>query len=273
MLAPNTLLQNRYLILSKIGQGGMGTVYQALDQRLRSSVAIKQMLPSAEEETERLSAQRAFEREAQLLAGLRHPALPRVIDHFIDERGQFLVMEYIPGDDLGLMLRLRREPFPLDDVLHWADQLFHVLDYLHRRQPLILHRDIKPQNLKLAGEGEIVLLDFGLAKGSSAVQSRVSSTGSIFGYTPQYAPLEQIQGTGTDPRSDLYALAATLYHLMTNVAPADALTRATAVLSGKPDPLFPAREFNAQVPATVSDVLAQAMALNPNERPGSVTRS
>ena len=105
MLAPNTLLQNRYLIVSKIGHGGMGTVYQALDQRLRSSVAIKQMLPSTEEETERLSAQRAFEREAQLLAGLRHPALPRVIDHFIDERGQFLVMEYIPGDDLGLMLR------------------------------------------------------------------------------------------------------------------------------------------------------------------------
>src|SRR5688572_33273559 len=108
----------------------MGMVYQAIDQRLRSAVAIKQMLPSAEEAAERLSAQRAFEREAQLLAGLRHPALPRVIDHFIDERGQFLVMEYIPGDDQGLLPRLRRAPFRAAVVLHWSDHLSESPDYL-----------------------------------------------------------------------------------------------------------------------------------------------
>jgi len=204
MLAPDTLIHGRYRIIRAIGKGGMGAVYEAFDLRLQSPVALKQMVV----EGEQLS--RAFAREAQLLASLRHQALPRVIDHFVDDQGQFLVMEFIPGDDLAALLQKRGAPFPIDQVLSWADTLLDALSYLHPQQPPVIHRDIKPQNMKLTPRDEIILLDFGLAKGAPAAQTR-SMTGSVFGYTPQYTLLEQIKGVGTEPRSDLYALAATLY--------------------------------------------------------------
>ena len=160
MLPVNTLLQGRYLIVEQIGRGGMGAVYKATDTRLRATVALKETLVAGD------PARRAFEREAQLLAGLRHSALPRVSDHFMEGDGQFLVMEFIPGEDLAAMLAQRSVPFPADDVLRWADQLLDALDYLHSQQPPIIHRDIKPQNTKLTARGEIILLDFGLAKGA-----------------------------------------------------------------------------------------------------------
>ncbi len=259
MLPNNTLLQGRYLIVEQIGRGGMGAVYKATDTRLRSTIALKETLVGGE------MLLKAFEREAQLLAGLRHPALPRVSDHFIDDSGQFLVMEFIPGDDLATLLLKRGSPFPFGDVLRWGDQLLDALDYLHSRQPPVVHRDIKPQNMKLTDRGEIILLDFGLAKGA-AMQTRVTGTSSIFGYTPHYAPLEQIQGTGTDPRSDLYSLAATLYHLLTGQAPIDALTRAAAKINDEPDPLLAANIVTPDVPPAVADVLTRAMAQNASQR-------
>lgn len=259
MLPNNTLLQGRYLIVEQIGRGGMGAVYKATDMRLRSTIALKETLVGGE------LLLKAFEREAQLLAGLRHPALPHVSDHFIDESGQFLVMEFIPGDDLATLLLKRGSPFPFGDVLRWGDQLLDALDYLHSRQPPVVHRDIKPQNMKLTDRGEIILLDFGLAKGA-AMQTRVTGTSSIFGYTPHYAPLEQIQGTGTDPRSDLYSLAATMYHLLTGQAPIDALTRAAAKINDEPDPLLPANSATPDVPPAVADVLSHAMGQNANLR-------
>jgi serine/threonine protein kinase len=259
MLPDNTLLQGRYLIVEQIGRGGMGAVYKATDTRLRATVALKETLVGGE------MLLKAFEREAQLLAGLRHPALPRVSDHFIEETGQFLVMEFIPGDDLATLLLKRGSPFPFGDVLRWGDQLLDALDYLHSRQPPVVHRDIKPQNMKLTDRGEIILLDFGLAKGA-AMQTRATGASSIFGYTPHYAPLEQIQGTGTDPRSDLYSLAATLYHLLTGQSPIDALTRAAAKINDEPDPLLPANVANPDVPPAIADVLTRAMAQNANQR-------
>jgi serine/threonine protein kinase len=262
MLAPDTLVQGRYRNVRQIGQGGMGAVYQAVDQRLGNIVALKQTLVGGPQFS------KAFEREARLLAMLRHPALPKVIDHFSDETGQFLVMEFIPGDDLATLLAARGGPFPLEEVLRWADQLLDVLDYMHSQQPPIIHRDIKPQNIKITPRGEVILLDFGLAKGS-AQQSSTSTTGSVFGYTPQYAPLEQIQGAGTDPRSDLYALAATLHYMLTYAAPVNALTRASAVLGHQPDPLRPARELRPNIPAAVDTVLNQALALDIGARPAS----
>src|SRR6187549_4187828 len=260
MLTPDTILQGRYRVVRQLGQGGMGAVYEAVDQRLDTTVALKETLFS----DERL--RRQFEREARLLARLHHPALPRVSDHFSEGEGQFLVMQYIPGDDLSEMMAQRRGPFPAEQVLTWADQLLDALDYLHTQEPQIVHRDIKPQNLKLTGRGQIILLDFGLAKGQSGGLSVVTTSASIYGYTPNYAPLEQIQGLGTDSRSDLYALAATLYHLLTGVKPPDALTRAAAIVNGQADPLVKASEANAAIASEVDEVLAKAMAQNREQR-------
>jgi serine/threonine protein kinase len=260
MLQPRRVLQDRYLIEKQIGAGGMGAVYLAIDQETETTVAIKETI-SAD-----LRLGRAFEREAQLLSILRHPALPRVMNYFTEGEGQFIVMEYIAGDDLSEIVD-RKEPYPVADVLRWADELLDALDYLHNQKVPVVHRDIKPQNLKLKSNGKIVLLDFGLAKGTPNDLSRLTMTKSIFGYSRNYAPLEQIQGKGTDPRSDLYALGATLYHLMTGEPPLDALTRATAVLSGEVDLLKKADVINPQIPAAVSEILHQALALNPSLRP------
>src|SRR5688572_21728816 len=261
MLTPQTLLQGRYRIIRQLGQGGMGAVYGAVDERLDTTVALKETLFA----DERLRKQ--FEREARLLARMHHPALPRVSDHFAEGEGQFLVMHFIAGDDLAEMIAKRRGPFPTEEVLTWADQLLDALDYLHTQDPQIIHRDIKPQNLKLTPRGQIILLDFGLAKGQAGEISRITTTSaSIYGYTPNYAPLEQIQGLGTDARSDIYALAATLYHLMTSVKPPDALTRAAAIVNGQPDPLKPAHEVNSSVPAGIGAALQKALAQNRDQR-------
>ena len=254
MLTPETILQGRYRIVRQLGQGGMGAVYEAIDQRLDTTVALKETLFA----DERLRKQ--FEREARLLARLHHPALPRVSDHFSEGDGQFLVMQFIPGDDLSEMMTRRRGPFPSAQVLTWADQLLDALDYLHTQDPQIVHRDIKPQNLKLTTRGQIILLDFGLAKGQAGDISRVTTSASIFGYTPNYAPLEQIQGLGTDARSDLYSLGATLYHLVTGVKPPDALTRAAAIVNGQPDPLQLASVANPTVSPDLDTFLTKAMA-------------
>src|SRR6476646_6529463 len=250
MLTPETILQGRYRVIRQLGQGGMGAVYEAVDQRLDTTVALKETLFT----DERL--RRQFEREARLLARLHQPSLPRVSDHFSEADGQLVVMQFIPGDDLSEMMNRKRGPFPVNQVLTWADQLLDALDYLHTQDPQIIHRDIKPQNLKFTSRGQIILLDFGLAKGQAGDISRVTTASSIFGYTPNYAPLEQIQGLGTDPRSDLYSLAATLYHLMTGVKPPDALTRAAAVVNGQADPLLRASEANAEVSPDLDEVLA-----------------
>jgi serine/threonine protein kinase len=265
VLSPNTVLQNRYRIVRQLGQGGMGTVYEAVDQRLSSVVAIKEMRAATDE------ARNAFEREASLLANLRHPALPNDIDHFSEDDEQYLVMEFIPGEDLGQLLELRGRPFAADDVLRWADDLLKALEYLHGHNPPILHRDIKPSNLKLTREGELFLLDFGLAKGAAGQMPTLLTSRSVKGYTPVYSPLEQIHGGGTDPRSDLYSVGATLYHLLTGVLPVDAPTRFNALDDLQADPLLPADQVNPEVPSLIAQILSQALAMNRRNRPASAS--
>lgn len=260
MLASDTVLQGRYRIIRQLGQGGMGAVYEATDERLDTTVALKETLFTDEK------LRKQFEREARLLARMHHPALPRVSDHFNESDGQFLVMQYIAGEDLAEMLTQRQGPFSQTEVLRWAEQLCDALDYLHTQDPQIIHRDIKPQNLKLTARGQIVLLDFGLAKGSAGQMSVVTTSASIFGYTPNYAPLEQVQGLGTDPRSDIYALSATLFHLLTNIKPPDALSRASAIVNGLPDPLPLANAVNPQVSAAVAAVLSRGMSQKRDDR-------
>jgi serine/threonine protein kinase len=264
MLSPDSILQNRYRIVRELGRGGMGTVYEALDQRVNCIVALKETGTGGGEE-----ARRAFEREASLLGNLRHSALPKVTDYFTERDGDFLVMEFIPGYDLEELIESRDSAFPQTQVLRWADELLRVLEYLHKQDPPILHRDIKPSNLKLTRQGELFLLDFGLAKGAVGQMSTLATSRSVRGYTPVYASLEQIHGYGTDARSDIYSLGATLYHLITGVAPVDAPRRFHVIEEEEPDPLARIEKLNPQASKHVSDVIHQAMAVNRKQRQAS----
>lgn len=257
MLKTGVILHGRYRVVSQIGQGGMGSVYKAVDTHIDASktnptVAIKQAFVLNEQ------ANKAFESEARLLFTLRHPVLPQVKDFFVEENTQFLVMEFIEGHDLGHMLHESTQGIAVETVLGWADQLLDALNYLHNQTPPIIHRDIKPANIKLTPSNRIMLLDFGLAKGES--------NRSLMAFTVHYAPKEQIQGTGTDARSDLYALGATLYHLMTGHKVEGAMTRLAAVSNIQQDPQQPAHMINPRIPLPVSEALAIAMALEPDAR-------
>jgi serine/threonine protein kinase len=260
LLAPDTILQSRYRVTRHLGQGGMGAVYEAIDLRLGHTVALKQTLTNDEDQWKQ------FEREARLLAWLNHPALPRVSDYFTEGHRAFFVMQFVEGHDLAEIIAAQPGPLPRNAVVAWADQLLDALIYLHTHERQIIHRDIKPHNLKITARGQIVLLDFGLAKTQTADSSGDISCTSVFGYTPRYAPLEQIQDLGTSPQSDIYALGATLYHLLTGVKPPDALARATALVSARPNPLKPADEIVAAVGVELGAILTRAMAQNPNDR-------
>ncbi len=235
-------------------------MYLAIDQRLGSAVALKRTFFSGDE-----MLADAFEREARTLARLRHNALPKVSDHFTEDDTQYLIMEHIAGDDLAKRLEVSEKPFPVGWVLFWADQLLDALGYMHSQEPPVIHRDIKPQNLKLTGENTIILLDFGLSKNTLG-ETRASSTASVVGYTPHFAPMEQIRGMGTNPRSDIYSLSATLYQLLTNVVPPDVLARADELLSGKPDPIQPLDEINPEISGEISDIILKGMAISQEHR-------
>jgi len=254
-LQPETILHERYQIIKKLGQGGMGAVYLAWDETLETKVAVKTNFNPAPESVEQ------FLREAQLLAALRHQNLPRVTDYFVIGEEQYLVMDYIPGDDLGL--RLKEEGRQrLADVLRWASQLNSALSYMHSQDPPVTHRDIKPANIKLTSEGEAILVDFGIAKVAS-VQSQ-TATGAA-GYTPGYAPPEQYGQGRTGPHSDQFSMAATIYTLLTRTKPADSIQR----VLGK-DALTPAQAINPSIPLNVADALLKAMSLQPGERFSSI---
>lgn len=261
------ILNQNYEIQQQVGGGGGGNVYEAFDQNLQKRVAIKHLLLDG------LTAIKAFKREAQLLANLDHPCLPRVLDHFEHDLGQFLVMDYIDGDDLSQRLEAQNGPLEVQQVLTWADQLLDLLDYLQTAHATpIIHRDIKPANIKITPRGQLKLIDFGLAK--SAMSTQVNSVlKSIHGYTQTYAPPEQIYQTGTDERSDLFALGATLYHLLTGRPPSDgnnktidALIRDAAVIQSKPDPIVAPMLLNPAIPEPISQAIMRAMALKKEER-------
>lgn len=266
MLFPNTILQERYRVVRELGHGGMGYVYEAIDQRVNCIVAIKETMTSDNAES-----RRAFEREAALLANLRHRGLPKVMDYFSENEGDFLVMEFIAGRDLAELLDARGRAFSQSEVLHCGDELLSILVYLHSHEPPILHRDIKPSNLKLSEDGELFLLDFGLAKGALGQMPTLVTSRSVRGYTPVYAPLEQILGQGTDPRSDLYSVAATLYHLLSAAPPVDAPTRFHATEEERPDPLRRIQDLNPCVSPDVDSIVLNAMSLSRKQRPATAS--
>jgi eukaryotic-like serine/threonine-protein kinase len=246
-----SLLHNRYRIEQIIAQGGMGAIYQAVDESLGVKVAVKENLFSTEEST------RQFRREATMLAGLRHPNLPRVTDHFvIPDQGQYLVMDFIEGDDLKQLIAKRGRLVEDEAVLIGAT-ICDALTYLHTRQPEIVHRDIKPGNIKVAPDEQVYLVDFGLAKESSSGQSTTLGAQAL---TPGFAPPEQY-GTGTDPRSDIYSLGATLFAALAGQIPEDALARAMGSAE-----LTPLRKYNPAVSERTAAVIEKAMAVDINQR-------
>lgn len=248
-LQPGSVLNNRYRIQGQLGKGGMGAVFLAFDETLHLNVAVKQNLNLSPE------SERQFLREARLLATLRHPNLPRVTDYFVLESNQYLVMDYVEGEDLHTVAS--RRPPTAHEAVSWAVAVCDALEYLHSRQPPIIHRDVKPSNLKLHPEGSVVLVDFGIAKEASQGQT---STGAR-GLTPGFSPPEQYGGTRTDARSDQYALAATVYTLLTGRAPADSIERML-----NKEHLIPVRSLNPSVPVHVEEALQRALALEQEAR-------
>ncbi|MEP7342266.1 MAG: protein kinase [Acidobacteriota bacterium] len=255
-------MQNRYLIKRPLAQGGMFTVYEGEAVHLSNApVEVKETFFAEARLREQL------QQEASVLAQLSHPALPKVSDHFVEGAGQFLVMESIPGQDLESILKHNRargkSPFDWHQVMEWADQLLDALEYLHDRQPPVIHRNIKPRNLKLTPGGELFLIDFGLTEDATALAKPLRNAHA---YTLGYAPPEQIKGIGTDARSDLYSLGATLHHLLTGEMPDNARVREQVIQYGAPDLLSSVHELNPQVPEPVAEVILRALALNPAER-------
>ena len=252
-LSTGQSLNNRYQIIRLLGTGGMGSVYYAHDPVLDCYVAIKQLMPmpgNAGRMAEQM--QKQFLREAQTLAALHHPNLPRVTDYFIDGDLHYLVMDYIEGQSLLDLLIANKSGFAENLVLEWADQLLSALEYIHARN--VIHRDIKPANVRRTTDGHIFLVDFGLAKPYSLNNPHTLTMFHGIG-TPEYAPPEQYDPEShTDQRSDIYALGATLYHLLSGQAPVSA-TRRTA----DPESFRKLRQANANISPDVENVILRAM--------------
>ena len=252
-LDKNTLLHNRYRIIEILGQGGMGSVYRAIDENLGVPVALKENLFTTEEYT------RQFRLEAVILANLRHPNMPRVSDHFeLGDEGQYLVMDFIEGEDLRFRME-RLGTISEDDAVQIGGAICDAIAYLHTRKPSILHRDIKPGNVKITPDGHIFLVDFGLAKVYQG-NNQPTTTGAR-AMTPGYSPPEQYGTARTDPRTDIYSLGATLYAAISGIIPEDGLARAMDNAQ-----LTPLRKRNPKVTRRFAAVIEKAMAIDPSDR-------
>jgi serine/threonine protein kinase/Tol biopolymer transport system component len=252
-LEKNTLLHNRYRIIEILGQGGMGSVYSAVDENLGNTVAIKENLFTTDEYA------RQFRLEAVILANLKHPNLPRVYDHFVlGDLGQYLVMDFIEGEDLRQRME-RMGTISEDDAVQIGASICDALTFLHSRKPPILHRDIKPGNVKITPEGHIFLVDFGLAKVfQNAAQATTTGARAM---TPGYSPPEQYGTARTDPRTDIYSLGATLYASLCGIIPEDGLARAMDNAQ-----LTPLRKRNSNVSRRVAAAIEKAMGIDPSDR-------
>lgn len=252
ILERGTLLNNRYRIVEILGQGGMGSVYRAVDENLGVEVAVKDNLFTTDEYA------RQFRREAVILANLRHPNLPRVTDHFVIEgQSQYLVMDYIEGEDLRQRME-RTGILPEEELVIIGAAVCDALAYLSSRTPPIIHRDIKPGNVKITPQGQIFLVDFGLAK---VLEGSQATTTGARAMTPGYSPPEQYGTARTDQRSDIFSLGATLYAALTGATPEDALARAMDQAT-----LTPVRKLNPKVSRRLASVIEKTLEVRSDDR-------
>ena len=251
-LERGALLYNRYRILEILGQGGMGSIYRAVDDNLGVEVAVKENLFTTEEYA------RQFRREAVILASLKHPNLPRVSDHFVIEgQGQYLVMDYIEGEDL----RERMDNVPVvaeAEAIVVGVAICDAMNYMHTQRPPVLHRDIKPGNVRISPNGHIFLVDFGLAK---IVQGGQQTATGARAMTPGYSPPEQYGAARTDQRSDVFSLGATLYAAVTGTIPEDSLARTMEQTE-----LTPVRKRNPKVSRRLASAIEKALSVHPDDR-------
>lgn len=269
-LKAGEVLRGRYQTIRIIGQGGMGCIYLADDLRLKGrQCALKEVEYDLKLSPELIQESRdQFMREATVLARLDHPNLPKVSDFFSIESRDYLVMDFVPGKDLRTIMVEKRQvnEFLAESmVLDWASQLCDALEFLHSQNPPILHRDVKPSNLKLTPNGLLKLVDFGLVK--VLAPGEITITILQGQGTALYTPLEQYGGDSghTGIPTDIYAFGATLYHLLTNHPPADARERFL-----DPESLTPIREINPNISLKTEKAILWAMGIHPFDRPQTI---
>lgn len=251
-LERGTLLHKRYRIVEILGQGGMGSVYRAVDENLGVDVAVKENLFTTDDYAQQ------FRLEAVILATLRHPNLPRVTDHFVmPDQGQYLIMDYIAGEDLRQRME-RLGKISTEEAIRVGAAMCNALQFLHTRKPVIIHRDLKPGNVRITPDGHIYLVDFGLAK---LVKDGQATTTGARAMTPGYSPPEQYGSARTSPRTDIYSLGATLYAALSGVIPEDGLARAMDNVE-----LTPLRKHNARVSHPLASAIEKAMSVHPEDR-------
>lgn len=251
-LKQGELLLERYRIIEVLGHGGMGSIFRAVDENLGVEVAVKENLFTIDDYA------RQFRREATILANLRHANLPRVSDHFsVDDQGQYLIMDYIEGEDLQERLE-RIGPFEEEEVVFIGASLCDALAYLHSRDPVVLHRDIKPANVRITPRGEVYLVDFGLAK---LIQGDLTTTTGARAMTMGFSPPEQYGAARTDARTDIYSLGATLYTALTGLTPEDSLAQTMDQVE-----LTPVRERNPKISKRVAEAVEKALQVHPVDR-------
>ncbi|GAB4456493.1 MAG: hypothetical protein Kow0031_37690 [Anaerolineae bacterium] len=256
-LPEDTILENRYRIDGLLAHGGMGAIYRAFDTNLSTPVAIKENFFQTPERVAQ------FKQEALILARLRHPALPRVIHHFSFEGQQYLVMDFIEGENLWEIIKRRGRPLDERAALAYTVQVCLAVSYLHRQQPPIIHRDIKPQNIKITPAGQAVLVDFGIAKQLSS-ESEQTQTGAQAA-TPGFSPPEQYSGSGTSPASDIYALGATLYAILTGKKPPNSVSLMVGSAKFQAPNLL-----NPALGSPTNQAIIHAMQPRPQQRPRTV---
>ena len=252
-LIPGAQLQyGRYVIKKILGQGGMGTLALATDTRLADKpVVIKELVADHVDTAEDV---RNFQREVQTLSHLDHPLIPGVTDHFQEGSRYFMVQEYVEGENLDDRMERLKKPMKEQDALRYATEVLDILDYLEQQKPPLVHRDIKPANIIIGAKDQRAhLVDFGIARAYSPFEARRKQTTALG--TPGYAPPEQYQGNA-EPRSDLYALAATLYYLLTNRDPTEY----------PPFQFPPARTVNPLLSTDIEAILDRALKLDINQR-------
>ena len=247
---PGSIIRNRYRIDDLLGKGGFGEVHRGWDTVLEIPVAVKMLFDNSP------ASVSLFKSEAKILAKLKHPHLPRVTDYFSENGTHFLVMDFIEGEDLQIRLDKTTGFIDHREVVEWISQILGALHYIHTMN--IVHRDVKPGNIRVTSSGFASLVDFGIAKTDSR---KMTSPGAKGAFTPYMASPEQCQTLGkTTPASDIYAVGATMYYLMTGRVPADAVSR----LMG--NPLIPPESINTSIPLPLSEAMQKAMSLSPEDR-------